>query len=146
MKHRIYTETQNQGFTLLEVMIALGILAIGFLAVISLHVAAIQNNEKASRYTEASFSNQSQAEYFILRPYASIDNSGAGTNGYTTVTSSNFPNLYDTVPNGYTLEYKLVQTLDYNSDGTDDAKEISLRSIDSNGDVKSNLTFIKIRN
>ncbi len=144
MKHRI--EIKNQGFTLLEVMIALGILAIGFLAVISLHVSAIQNNENASHFTEAAFANQSQAEYFILRPYASIDNTGAGTNGYTTVTSSNFPNLYETIPDGYTLEYKMVQTLDYNLDGTDDAKEISLRSIDSNGDVKSNLTFIKTRN
>ncbi|MDM8556036.1 prepilin-type N-terminal cleavage/methylation domain-containing protein [Desulfococcaceae bacterium HSG7] len=44
---------KEQGFTLIEVIIAMGILAVGLLAMASMQVMAIKTNGKANRITEA---------------------------------------------------------------------------------------------
>ncbi|OQY26014.1 MAG: hypothetical protein B6244_14420 [Candidatus Cloacimonetes bacterium 4572_55] len=48
---------KEQGFTLIEIIIAMGILAFGLLAMASMQVMAIKTNGKANRITEASTFN-----------------------------------------------------------------------------------------
>ena len=140
MKKRLATD--NTGFTLLELMIALGVLGIGLLAIISLHVNSIRENNDAMDMTEAGLANQSQIESFLLTPYDNINNDNPTTgDGYTGLTSADMV----TIPQGFTLEYRVTNTIDLNADGTDDAKEVTIRVQDRDDDVKSSLTVIKTR-
>ena len=134
--------TDQHGFTLLELMIAMAVLAIGMLAIISLHVTSIQENDNALEMTEANIANQSMIESILLTAYGNINNDSASSaDGYTLVTSATSPDI----PEGYTLEYRVTSLLDLDSDGTDDAKQIALRVRDKQGNIKSNLQFIKTR-
>jgi len=132
----------NKGFTLIEIMIALAVLGIGLLAIISLHVNSIRENEDAMDLTEAGIANQSQIESFLLMPYTSVTNDNATTgDGYTQLTSANMA----TIPQGFTLEYRVTKTIDLDTDGTDDAKEVTIRVRDKANNIKSTLTVIKTR-
>jgi type IV pilus modification protein PilV len=53
---------KEQGFTLIEIIIAMGILAFGLLAMASMQVMAIKTNGKANRITEAATFNMDQIE------------------------------------------------------------------------------------
>jgi len=53
---------KEQGFTLIEIIIAMGILAFGLLAMASMQVMAIKTNGKANRITEASTFSMDQME------------------------------------------------------------------------------------
>ena len=66
----------NQGFTLVEVMIGMAIFAIGFLAVSSMQITAIQGNGSAREGTEAATLAAEQAERLMALPYANIVNGG----------------------------------------------------------------------
>jgi prepilin-type N-terminal cleavage/methylation domain-containing protein len=132
----------QKGFTLIELMIAMAILAVGILAILSMHVASIRGNASAVKYTESHLATQSQIESFIMAGYASISNAGASTaDGYTEVTSAEL----DTIPPGYTLEYIVNTETDLDLDGTSDLKEINVRVKDASGTTRSDITFTKER-
>ncbi|WP_321413292.1 prepilin-type N-terminal cleavage/methylation domain-containing protein [uncultured Desulfobacter sp.] len=61
------------GFTLLEVMIATSILAIGILGIIQMHISAIQGNETAWKFTESSGFAANEIEGLIRLPYDDDD-------------------------------------------------------------------------
>jgi prepilin-type N-terminal cleavage/methylation domain-containing protein len=65
-------QMSNRGFTLVEVMIGMAIFFIGFLAVGSMQVTAINGNAGAREATEAATRATSQLEALITRPYNNI--------------------------------------------------------------------------
>ena len=71
----------NGGFTLVEVMIGMAIFFIGFLAVGSMQITAINGNAGAREATEAATRATSQLETLIALPYDSIVGGGSVTDG-----------------------------------------------------------------
>jgi prepilin-type N-terminal cleavage/methylation domain-containing protein len=75
------TQMNSNGFTLVEVMIAMAIFVIGFLAVGSMQIAAIKGNGGAREATEAATLATKQLESLITLPYDSITAGGPVTQG-----------------------------------------------------------------
>jgi len=125
---------KEKGFTLLEVMIALGILAVGILAIISMHIAAIDGNAHAVKFTDSLLSAQSRIEYLLMEDFDDIYTS----NTYTVETHADD----DLIPPGYTLEWKAGL---FTNVQTDDMMEINVRVKDSEGKIFSNLTVCRNR-
>ena len=73
-------KTRQSGFTILEVMIAISILAIGLLAVFSGQNMAIRGNDRASHLTEGMTLAQDKMEELLALPYDSVT-TGSGTQG-----------------------------------------------------------------
>ncbi len=63
------------GFTLIEILIAMTIFAIGILAVTSMQIMALQTNARASRSTEAFAVATDKMEELIRTNYDDIDSS-----------------------------------------------------------------------
>ena len=89
MLHKFTTENTkqmtNEGFTLVEVMIGMAIFFIGFLAIGSLQLTAINGNAGAREATEAATRATDQLETLIALPYDSIVGGGPVTDGAYTV-------------------------------------------------------------
>ena len=105
-------KSSDQGFTLIEVLIALGIFAIGMLAVASLQVNANLKSRKASEVTQASaIASDQMEELMALRfDHADLD-----------------PDVYH--PPIFKGKYEIDWTVtdsDLNADGDSDAKTIEL--------------------
>ena len=66
----------NRGFTLVEVMIGMAIFFIGFMAVGSMQIAAINGNSGAREATEAATRATEKLETLIALPYESIVDGG----------------------------------------------------------------------
>ena len=67
-------KSNNQGFTLIEVIIAVGIFAIGFLALGSMQINALNNTRNSRRVTEAMVLAEAQAEKLLSLPFYADDN------------------------------------------------------------------------
>ncbi len=59
----------SKGLTLLEVLVAIGVLAFGILAVGSMQVTSIQQNDRADRITEASVLGRDRLERLMALAY-----------------------------------------------------------------------------
>jgi len=92
---KMQPKARQNGFTILEVMIAISILAIGLLAVFSSQNMAIQGNNRANRLTEAMTLAQDKVEELLALPFANVNATGSPVNdpgGYTiTWTVNNGP-------------------------------------------------------
>ena len=77
---KMQPKPRQSGFTILEVMIAISILAIGLLAVFSGQNMAIQGNNRASHLTEGMTLAQDKMEELLALPYDSVT-TGTGTQG-----------------------------------------------------------------
>lgn len=66
------SETQNNGFTIIEVMVVIGIFAIGILAVASMQVSAFQGNRSAMLRTNAITLATERMENLVSQNYALI--------------------------------------------------------------------------
>jgi prepilin-type N-terminal cleavage/methylation domain-containing protein len=75
----------NRGFTLVEVMIGMAIFFIGFLAIGSMQITAINGNSGAREATEAATRATDQLETLIALPFDSIVDGGPVTDGAYTV-------------------------------------------------------------
>jgi len=81
--NKIIKENQN-GFTLIEIMIAITVFAIGILGVAAMQIAAIEGNSSANGLTEAAAIGQDKIEELMALDYnnnALNDTDGDGTNG-----------------------------------------------------------------
>ena len=59
----------QKGFTIIEALIAITLLAVGILAAATMQISAITGNSRANRITEASVLAADQAEWFMSLPY-----------------------------------------------------------------------------
>jgi prepilin-type N-terminal cleavage/methylation domain-containing protein len=80
-----HRKKNNEGFTLVEVMIGMAIFLIGFLAVGAMQLSAVNGNTGAREATEAATRATSQLETLIALPYDSIVTGGPVTDGAYTV-------------------------------------------------------------
>ena len=81
----------KQGFTLLEVIVAISILTIGLLAVASMQVSAIRGNASAYGMTEATSWASDQVEKLMVLPYENAglqDTDGDGSAGLEEATEA----------------------------------------------------------
>jgi len=69
-----YRTKDSQGFTIIEVLIAMSVFAIGILAVWAMQIAAINNNAAAKMRTEATILAAKWVENRLSTPYAGIPN------------------------------------------------------------------------
>ncbi len=76
---------RHSGFTLLEVIIALFLFAIGILGVAAMQVRAIQGNSSGMRLTEATAQAQEILETVMAEPYANFIVAAPPTTTTTTV-------------------------------------------------------------
>jgi prepilin-type N-terminal cleavage/methylation domain-containing protein len=87
--------TRHGGFTILEVMIAISILAIGLLAVFSTQTSSIRANNNANRLTEGMTLAQDKMEELLALSYDDLDATGSPV----------------TDPGGYTISWTVDDTV-----------------------------------
>ena len=90
-KTKFTKQMTNRGFTLVEVMIGMAIFFIGFLAIGSMQITAINGNADAREATEAATRATDQLETLIALPYDSIVDGGPVTDGAYTVSWAVLP-------------------------------------------------------
>ncbi len=120
-------KNNNNGFTLLEVMIAIAIFSIGILALANLQLRSGRSNSSARIYSDSVAVGQHQIELLMTVPWTSANLTGAGNNNPITINS-----------NGQALIYTStwdVTDIDLNGDGINDFKDIDLTVRDPNGQV-----------
>jgi type IV pilus assembly protein PilV len=78
---------RSDGFTLLEVMIALVILAVGLLGLAALQLTAVKSNAFSGEMTYATMKAQQYAEVFKSLPFTDTDLDSTG-NPHTAIESS----------------------------------------------------------
>ena len=66
----------EQGFTLIEVMVSATILAVGILALAAMQLSAIRGGKQGRHTTEAASAARSQLEQFNRMPWASLGATG----------------------------------------------------------------------
>lgn len=87
------TNNNQNGFTLIEVMIAIALLTIGILGVAAMQIASLEGNSNAIRITQASTWAEDRLEIMMARPYTHADltdvsNTGANA-GFTGLNNTN---------------------------------------------------------
>lgn len=75
----------DRGFTLVEVMIGMAIFVIGYLAVASMQMMAINGDAGARKTTEAATLAADRLESLIALPYDNINNGGPISQGAYTI-------------------------------------------------------------
>jgi prepilin-type N-terminal cleavage/methylation domain-containing protein len=65
----IFMKTRNQGFSLIEVMVAMAVLSIGILAVAAMQIRAVKGNAWASEQAGALALAEDRLESLMLLPY-----------------------------------------------------------------------------
>lgn len=126
----VIKEPSETGFTLIEVLMAMAIFAIGILAVGSMQIAAMNGGASARRSTDAATIAQDQIEKIIAGDYDDL------------VAPA------DAVVNGrYSLNWAVAED-DLNGDGNNDAKNVTVTVTwpDKGGDRSFNLDFTKVLN
>ncbi len=127
----------NLGFTLPEVLIAISIFAIGFLAAATMQIYASNNNRRSAEATEATSIASLHMERLMPLAFGDADLDPAGN-----------PHPDGGLNDGkYTIQWQVADS-DENSDGVNDAKIINLTVswslLLSGGSQRSvNIDFIK---
>ncbi|MHB1398667.1 MAG: type IV pilus modification PilV family protein [Trichloromonadaceae bacterium] len=73
--------SQQRGFTLVEVLIALTIFTIGILAVATMQTSSIRYNSAAKLSSEGVFKAERKVEELLAGSHAALGNGGPQTNG-----------------------------------------------------------------
>lgn len=110
------------GLTLIEVMIAMGILSFGLLALLALQVEAMQGGRSSRHSTEASRIARDRMETFQRLAWddPALDDTGGWTDPVTVTNTVTMPNGSTATEETYELQWRI----------TDDASNPDLRSID----------------
>ncbi|RKZ91851.1 MAG: hypothetical protein DRQ43_09650 [Gammaproteobacteria bacterium] len=132
----------DDGFTLIEVMIAMFVLTVGILAVAMMQITSINGNKTAFDISEASFLAESKLEELLSIPFDNVDvidtndDEDAGLNNNTTGTADNNAtsgngrytilwNIADDFPETNTKTIKVIVNWDYKGD----SKSLSISGI-----------------
>ena len=124
--------SDNKGFTLIEVLVAMAIFSIGILAVGSMQLSATRGSSSARLSTEVATIAQARAETLILAPYASVNN--GADNSFMPIYSVNWTVWDDTMntPWGVTPAAN--------------TKVIQVAAISQRGNRTATITFVKGQN
>jgi prepilin-type N-terminal cleavage/methylation domain-containing protein len=109
--HHLKKANDSRGFSLPEVLIAISIFAIGFLAAAAMQIYASNHNRKASEATEATAIGSLHIERLMSLNFGHAD-----------------LDIGDSLPDTegkYTIQWSVAAS-DLNADGFDDAKTIEL--------------------
>jgi type IV pilus assembly protein PilV len=130
----------DDGFTLIEVMIAISVLSIGVLAVGMMQISSINGNKTAFDISEASFLAESELERLLSIPFDNVidtnndgsgglDNNTADTADDNTTSSDGkytiLRNVADDFPETNTKTIKIIVTWDHKGD----SKSLSISGI-----------------
>ena len=74
----------DEGYTLIELLIAISILAVGLLAVATMQISAIRVNDTARKMTRRATMAQDRLEFLMSQSYTSV-NSGSQVDGSYTI-------------------------------------------------------------
>ncbi|NIQ39100.1 MAG: prepilin-type N-terminal cleavage/methylation domain-containing protein [Proteobacteria bacterium] len=88
-----------KGFTLLEVVVAMVILAVALLGLAGLQIISLQGNSLASQLTEATTLAQDQLEQLITTPFSTLTD---GANNVTGATGVGYNVQWDITPDDLT--------------------------------------------
>ena len=89
--HSKRKNTSQRGFTLVEVMVATGLLSFGFVVMFGLHMQAIRANKHAKRMTDCTYLAQSKMERLMMLRWTSSARPLHLKDGGTDSTSSTAP-------------------------------------------------------
>ena len=119
-------EIKNQGYTLIEVLIAMAIFALGFLALATLQIRSITQNASAKMITEATTMAVESLERLISLPY-----------NHTDLGEQNSPHSVSTGP--YTIQWTVQDDMPVTA-----AKTIELRVTGANPYAKPiTISYVK---
>ncbi len=120
-------EVNSRGFTLIEVLLALAILAVGILSLYALQLSSIKGNSSAGKRTQAVAWAANRMEILQETSFADIAD-GQETRGI------------------YNIQWTAPQ-VDLNNDGVDDARDIQINVTWNGlgGSKGTRLNFIKIQ-
>jgi prepilin-type N-terminal cleavage/methylation domain-containing protein len=104
----------NPGFTLIEVLIALTILTVGFLAVAKMQITGLMSNQYAMVLTEGTTWLQDRMEMLMGLPY---------DDALLAIADKNDPHVDEDPPEGYTIEWTVDDLADKGIIG---AKKVTL--------------------
>ena len=111
IKNSLGKRNHEQGFTLIEILFAVAVLAFGLLAVSSMQGSAIRGNLMALDRTEAVAWAQTQMESLMALPYANVVSGGPTVQGNYTIT-------WNVIPGNPIPNCKLVTvTVNYSEKG-----------------------------
>jgi len=107
-------KNNHSGFTIIEVMIAVSIFAIGFLAISSLQFSASKNNRTASEVTQAVTIATDHMERMMVLPFHHID-----------LDTNPTLNPHSVTQGKYGIQWIVIDS-DLNVDGINDAKTVTM--------------------
>lgn len=120
----------EKGFTLVELLVAIGIFSIGILAVATLQASTISGNNGARKLADVLVMAEDQVENFMVMPYNDAQLDPAAN-----------PHRVDA--GGYSMVWNVAMA-DLNGNGVDDAKSISM-TVSHLGDRKRSFTMQYIK-
>jgi prepilin-type N-terminal cleavage/methylation domain-containing protein len=124
----------DRGYTLIEIMIAISIFAIGFLAIASLQITAGKNNRTGSETTEAATIATDRMERLMVLDF---------DDPLLDPTANPHPPAPDNTQGKYSIQWIVADT-DLNADGTNDSKVVNMSvSWPGAGNKAVNISFIK---
>jgi len=124
----------DRGYTLIEIMIAISIFAIGFLAIAYLQITASKNSRTGSEITEAATIATDRMERLMVLAF---------DDPLLDPTANPHPPAPDNAQGKYSIQW-LVADTDLNADGTNDSKVINMSvSWPGAGSKTVNINFIK---
>ena len=107
-------KTNQNGFTIIEVMIAVSIFAIGFLAISSLQFSASKNNRTASEVTQAVTIATDRMEEMMVLPFDDPD-----------LDTDPTVNPHSETQGKYGVQWTVIDS-DLNKDEINDAKTVTM--------------------
>ncbi len=116
---------QQPGYTLIEVLIALAIFAIGILGVSTMQISSTKGTATARKVSEASEIGQGQIESHIAAAYSTIVDGNMVT------------------ADGYTIQWSVLNQTDIDGDGNFDFMTVQVEVLDPRGRLRSSLSFTK---
>ena len=94
-KHKTFSVIKklrnDEGYTLIEILIAIAILAVGLLAIATMQISSIRVNDTARKMTRRATMAQDRLEYLMSLNYTHADLTSGGTDG--------------SAPSGYTISW-----------------------------------------
>ncbi len=116
---------KRSGYTLIEVLIALAIFAIGILGVATLQISSTKGTATARKVSEACEIGQGQIESLMAAAYANVVDGNIVT------------------ADGYTIQWTVLNQKDIDGDGNFDFMTVQVVVNDPRGRLCSSLSFTK---